>query len=138
MLCLGSRSVETTRFWLPGSGCAKILFYSQTPNMNCWKKRDYKNFLISVVSLSLRIKISEKRRKIIWQFCKSKRNVHDLEIRIRIWMDIVIQFGSRIPIRIKIKRILPMPGLNFSCQKSFVIVLLKKTSIILILLFSVT
>ena len=65
--CLGSGSgsVGSARFWLPGSGFAKICgstdpdprgkistknckkkkFYSQNPNPNYWK--NYKNFLIS-------------------------------------------------------------------------------------------
>ena len=64
--CLGygSGSVGSARFWLPGSGSAKIcgstdpdprgkisiknykkkLFYSKTPNLNFWIKRDYKIF----------------------------------------------------------------------------------------------
>ena len=53
--CLGSVSVGSARFWVPGSGSAKIyrspdprgkisikrakkLFYSQNPNLNYWKR----------------------------------------------------------------------------------------------------
>ena len=79
--CLWSGSA---RFWLSRSGSAKICgstdpdprgkistknwrkkkIYSQNLNLNYWKKRDHKNFLISEGSSSFSIKISGKKDKI--------------------------------------------------------------------------
>ena len=44
-------------------------FYPKNPNLNYWKNRDYKNFRISEWFINFSIKISEKKKKIIWQFC---------------------------------------------------------------------
>ena len=62
MQCLGSRSIGSARFWLPGSGSgyakicgstdsdpktAKKTFLLLKPKSELLKKKDYKNFLIS-------------------------------------------------------------------------------------------
>ena len=52
--------------------------YSQTPNLNYCKKRDYKNFMIFEWSSSFSIKISEKIRQQIGKFCVVKKKFRKL------------------------------------------------------------
>jgi len=69
--CLGSGSVGSARFWLPGFGSKeqninlklkKKKFYSQTPNLNYYKGEIIKISLFLNGSSSFSIKISYKNK----------------------------------------------------------------------------
>ena len=72
---LGHRPLNET-FWLPGSG--KIygsiltqtkIFFSQTPNMNCWnKRRDFQKFRFLWMVHKVHVKITKKRNVNILEY----------------------------------------------------------------------